>query len=70
MDKLLSLLDKLVSSGRTKMIVAGVAEYFIWDLTVKDKVPGEWAVVAMVVIALGFFVMRHIEQLNQTGEKK
>ncbi len=69
MDKILALVDKLVATGRTKMLVALGSEGAIFYLILKDKVDGFTGVIVIGTIAFGYFIMRHFEQINKPEEK-
>jgi amino acid permease len=62
---ILDFLKQVVDRSGMKSIVALAFGGGIVYLAYTDKVDGLYALIAMTVICLAFFYMRHLEKLNE-----
>ena len=65
---ILGFLKQVAERSGMKSIVAMAFGYGIMQLTLADKVPGLYALLAMVVICVGFFVFRDRETVMQSRD--
>lgn len=73
MDKLLEELLKFLKSvadrSGVKFLIALAGIASLWHLVSIDKIEGVYGGVGIVLVVIGFFVIRHIETINNGGTK-
>ena len=70
MGEITQFLKAVIERSGTKFLIALAAEYFIYDLAKAGVIEGLYAAGAMFLVALGFYVFRHFEKINQTEDFK
>ena len=68
LEELMGFLKSVADRSGVKFLIALAGIASLWHLVSIDKIPGLYGGVGILLVTLGFFVIRHIETIK--GGKK